>query len=134
MSTTSRLRDLIENGDSLPTSAERTLAAFPQLGVDEGDLDQLLRAFSSLMLEALSGGDEVRALFLDTAIPAYVEQGAGAGTMIAANTYFAVDVTDRLLAAMREDARDEAREWLADFWSAYIRDVADRAFAAEAPR
>lgn len=120
----SKLREAIEDDGTLRESAARALEEYPDVGVGDDDLEQVLRAFQSLMLEELDGGGETRALFMETAIPAFLADGIPAASLIGAATHVAVDVTPRLMAAVPPEDADRAREWLACFWSAYLKDVA----------
>ena len=99
--------------------------------LDDVALDQLVRAFESVLVEALRGGREQRDLVLQTTVPAVVAQGQGILEVVEAQAAIFVAVGAALVGAVPAADRAAVREWLAHYAGGYVREVAELALAAQ---
>lgn len=111
-------------------AAEQPAAA---ADVDWDQVDQIMRGFETVILEALRDGtDTSRQLLLETAVPALVQGGATAAALAGSSTRFGVLLTD-VLVDLPEELAAEGRRWLAAFFDGYVQDVVRAAAAAGGP-
>ena len=103
----------------------------PAADIDERATEQFFRAFESLLREALHGGSDQRPLVLDAAIPALIARGPSALDLVERQVALFVVVGAAMVEAVDDGARPAVRSWIAHYASFHIRDVAERALAAE---
>ena len=99
--------------------------------LDDVAYDQLVRAFTAVLCEALQGGREQRDLVLQTAIPAVVARGQGVLELVEAQAATFVAVGAALVEAVEPGDRAAARVWMARYAAGYVREVAELALAAQ---
>lgn len=103
----------------------------PAADIDERATEQFIRAFESLLREALQGGSELRPLVLDAAVPALVARGTGALDLVERQVALFVVLTGATVDAVDAADRPGVEAWMAHYASMHIRDIAERALAAE---
>jgi hypothetical protein len=114
--------DSLDTPEAAP--AEDTLDAAAQ--------DQFLHAFVALLREGLEGGGEQRELVMETAVPALISSGrTSVVELVAGHVGFFMALSQRLLAEVGEDVREDAGAWMTRYATDYTREVTERALAAE---
>ena len=114
-----RSHDVLVDLGRVAASMDERLAAT----IGEQDLDQVMRAFESVLVEALEqSGSETRRLLLTSAVPAAVAAGWTLLDIAQSNATFSVLLT-ALIAELPEQHRSAARGWLAVFMGEYLRDA-----------
>lgn len=96
------------------------------------DIEQLMRGFGAVMVEALEGASTAdRALFVDTAVGGLMASGRDVGSLLAGVAAFGVTIAHALLPRVDAQHRDAAAAWLSRFFHEYAQCIVD---AAKAPR
>ena len=100
----------------------------------DSDLEQFLKAYETMFLEALDGSSATRDFVFETALPGVLELGQTALDMIRSNVISSVMLAHRLLPLVDPELRDDAARWLAAYQSGYAYELAQRVIALEAAR
>lgn len=113
--------------DRLVAIAGETIAATPGWtpgSYDDATLRESVRGFVAVLKESLDGtSDDMRRLFMETAIPAYVAAGQSPESLVTGAATYQVLVATALVAAMPESARRDTLKWFAGFAGAYVSDL-----------
>lgn len=113
--------------DRLVVVANETLSATPGWSVDaypEAAIREAVRGFTRVLKEALEGRTgETRRMFMETAIPAFVEAGQSPESLVTAAATYLVLIADALVTAVPEAHRRETLKWMASFAGLYVSDV-----------
>ena len=95
----------------------------------ERDQEQFLRAFETLMRDALEErGEETRRFVLETAVPGMLASGRTVLSLAEGHVAFFTLLTARLLELTPPELRDGAAVWLAWYAGGFMRDVIEVAW------
>ena len=94
------------------------------MGPDE--IRQMVAGFFMLVREALGDGPTmVRNMYLNEVLPGLRDAGTPLGTMMGGSARFFFHTLLELVPRVSEANRAEARNWLVEFFSAFLGDAAD---------
>lgn len=97
----------------------------------EGDaMEQLLRAFVSLMHENIDGGREQRDLVMATAVPGLVAAGQTPGQLVRTSVAFFMALQPAMLDATPAGDRAAVARWLAGYAAEYVCETLEAASSA----
>ena len=120
----------------LSTISERLVAAMPtaeRTEFDPGMREQFLNALEAVMLEALEGtSTETRSFIFEVAIPAMVDQGRTAMSLLEGHVALFILLTGQLVAEVPGERRAAAEAWLAVYFAGFVRELTEVAQRTEA--
>jgi hypothetical protein len=129
------LLDALQSGRvDLPALGDRLARTLREPGGrrEPGEQRQFLNGLETLLVEGLRDeGRPTRDLVFDTAIPGLVAEGRTALELVEGHTTLFVALGHELAAAVPPELSAGAATWLAAWSGDYVREVTERALAAE---
>lgn len=117
--------------DRLVALARETMASTPGWSpntYDDATVREAIRGFVGVLEEGLGGtSDEVRRLFMETAIPAFVAAGELPEVLVGGAATYQVLIALELVSAVPAEARPDTARWMAAFAGSYVSDVSKSA-------